>query len=133
MDQSELRKFILDYCDGKIFTDQQAPIEHISMIFMILIFMKPEEYDLPTIGCMWEYISEAGPRSINGYPIFMSAHFMHKDDWKICVPAIERELKRRKDLPILVPEEPTATKQPEQPTLFEGEKSCTPASSHPKS
>jgi len=117
MAMSKLRQFVLDYCDGKIFTDQSAPIKDISMIFMILLFMKPEEYDTESIGCMYEYFSEAGPRSINGYPVFMSACFMHKDDWKICVPAINRELQRRKDLPILVPELPE-TKPVEQVELF---------------
>ena len=106
MAQSELRKFVLDYCDGKVYTDHQTPKNLFSVIWMVAVFMKPEEYDLKQIGFMWEYISERGPRSVNGQPIFFSAYFMHIEDAKIVGPAIDREIKRRKDLPILVPTEP---------------------------
>jgi len=117
MKQSELRQFILDYCDGKIYTDRDIPKEQIMHVFMILLFAEVETWDRGSIGVIWEYSSRAGPMAINGYPTFMSCRIMHKEDWKICFPAIERELKRRKNLPILVPVNPEL-KEIEQEELF---------------
>jgi hypothetical protein len=50
------------------------------------------------IGCIWEYLSKAGPRGINGYPIFFSMHFMHVDDWDRCSAAIRNEEERQKNI-----------------------------------
>jgi len=40
-----------------------------------------EEY-LKNIGMVYEYYDKAGPRSINGYPIFMSMKILSIDDTK---------------------------------------------------
>jgi len=47
------------------------------------------------LGIVWEDYSEAGPRSVNGLPCFMSCKFMSKSDWKRACTAIEKEQKRR--------------------------------------
>lgn len=52
------------------------------------------------IGVLWEWMSKAGPRAINGYPIFMSMRVMHRDDWSRAVGAIQREEKRREDIEV---------------------------------
>ena len=52
------------------------------------------------IAIVWEWFEKRGPRSINGMPGFFSHHFMHIDDWKRAAPAIERELKRRREFEI---------------------------------
>jgi hypothetical protein len=46
---------------------------------------------------IWAYASEAGPRCVNGYPIFMSCRIMGKADWAIAKEAIIKELDRRKN------------------------------------
>jgi hypothetical protein len=33
------------------------------------------------LGVIWAYMKDALPRGVNGYPMFMSARLMHKDDW----------------------------------------------------
>lgn len=46
------------------------------------------------LGLIWEFYSESLPRSINGYPIFMSCRVMNRTDWDHIWPILEREEKR---------------------------------------
>lgn len=51
------------------------------------------------ITCVYEYLSEAGPRSINGRPVFFSAQTLNADDFMavmIRVVAITEHLAARK-------------------------------------
>lgn len=43
---------------------------------------------IDSIGLIWEYMENAGPRSINNCPQFSSCRFMHREDWKIAKKAI---------------------------------------------
>lgn len=52
------------------------------------------------IGIFWEYLDQAGPRSINGMPMFFSVRIMHKDDWQRAAAAYERERQRMDDLEV---------------------------------
>jgi len=65
--------------DGKIFCDRQInPREIGSMLAMVFMpialgaLSETANVVRDNIGMIYEYLSEAGPRSINGYPIFMS-------------------------------------------------------------
>lgn len=55
---------------------------------------------LSDLGAIYEFYNQAGPRGINGYPMFWSFHVINKADWDRARPAIRRELDRRKDLEI---------------------------------
>jgi hypothetical protein len=48
------------------------------------------------LGVVYEQVSKAGPRGINGYPIFMSLRLMHREDWKLAFNAYRKEVERRK-------------------------------------
>jgi hypothetical protein len=50
------------------------------------------------LGVIWEWMAKAGPRSINGYPIFFSCRLMHRDDWTRAEKAILREQTRRESI-----------------------------------
>ena len=98
----ELRKFVDDFVSSRIFTDRHIRpsdvVGTMSMIFMPIAlgaFSKYEKESLKIVGCIYEYMSEAGPRSVNGYPIFFSMRFLHVEDWKRACKAIEREQERR--------------------------------------
>jgi len=103
MDDADLVKFVLGVCDDKIFTlhhiresqrEQMAP-----MVFMPLAlgaFTGWHPAELEDIGSIWAYYSEAGPRSINGLPMFMTFRVIVKSDWKKACIAIDRENARRK-------------------------------------
>jgi hypothetical protein len=104
MSDEDLRKFVDDYCSNRIFTSnelQNSEIDLLQMIFLPLslgCLSKLQPDSLKQVGCIWEYYDKAGPRSINGKPMFMSMNLMHIDDWKRAVTAIEKEEKRRENI-----------------------------------
>ncbi len=53
------------------------------------------------VGVIYEHYAKAGPRGINGYPMFMSCLILHREDWKIIREAAAREAERRKNDDIL--------------------------------
>ncbi len=81
----ELRQLALDYVDGKMFTDKQIPEydQHlIFSIFMPLTFIKDDQWKefVKDLGMVYEYFDQAGMRSINGYPMFMSLRYLNRED-----------------------------------------------------
>jgi hypothetical protein len=103
MTDDELRTFIIDYVDGKIFTMQHIPdnqVKHIlHSVFMPLIFFDgfddaPREV-LDELGTIYQYYDQAGKLSINGFPIFMSMRIMWRGDWERVVPKIQELLEKR--------------------------------------
>lgn len=104
MSDAELRAFVVECCSGQIFTSAHiTDPELLGMVFMPITFGAFEnarrEY-LEEIGVVWERMSAAGPRSINGMPCFFSMHIMHKDDWDRALKAIQAEEQRRKEIPL---------------------------------
>lgn len=94
MSKEEMQTFVREMVQGKIFTSlhvQDQSLLH--LIFMPLclgaLADMSEEY-VKEIGIIWEYLSKAGPRSINGYPMFLSMRVMHREDWEKIFPAVER-------------------------------------------
>jgi hypothetical protein len=102
MTDDQLKQFVLDYCDGKIFTSNQIRNPNsVGFVFMPLIMGALEGYteeERGKIAMAWEHLSKAGPRSINGMPMFASCHLMHKEDLDVVAPAITKELERRKNI-----------------------------------
>lgn len=95
----ELKVFVRDCCSGHIFTSAQVYQEDLlGLIFMPLLFGSLETIELDSIGVFYEYMKKAGPRSINGYPIFHSIHFLNREDWARCLSAIIAEQKRRNEI-----------------------------------
>lgn len=81
----ELRQIALDLADGKIFCNRHVPPNDSRMllsIFMILSLMENANQWVRDAGLIYEYLSEAGPRSINGYPMFMSCRKLNIEDTK---------------------------------------------------
>lgn len=52
------------------------------------------------LGVIWEWMSQAGPRSINGYPTFSSHRLLHRDDWERARKALAREQERRESIEV---------------------------------
>jgi hypothetical protein len=53
------------------------------------------------LGILYGKMSEAvGSRSINGFPFFGSVYMLHKDDWRRCKAAIDKELARRESFQV---------------------------------
>lgn len=102
MTDEELKQVAVDIYDGKIFSDRHfsSPEEAqslISVVFMPLgmgaLKTKKQVADL---GLVYEYFDKAGPRAVNGFPMFMSCRFLNKADAKKMFGFFE-EYKKLKD------------------------------------
>lgn len=104
MSEEALKKFVVDFCSNLLFTSAHVPPhDHdlLPSLFMPIVFgafadATKEEY--AQLGIVYEYYahpetgrSQVFPRSINGYPIFMSMRMMHVLDWEIAFNAIKRQ------------------------------------------
>lgn len=83
--EAELRKLALDMASGKVFTQLHLGEENahlVQSVFMPLVFMAEPELAVlqEHCGMLYEYLDKAGPRSINGFPVFFSFRMLHKDD-----------------------------------------------------
>jgi hypothetical protein len=100
----KLKEFVLGVCDNSIFLSSQVRERSlVHLVFLPLALGALKEWDddsLKKIGVVYEYYDQSLPRSINGMPIFGSCRMLHIDDWKIAMTAINREIKRRKDIKI---------------------------------
>ena len=82
---AELRELALQIRAGTVFTDRSIPEDQLEsmlpMVFMPLGLMAKDELDrLREDGpyMLYEHISAAGPRSMNGCPMFFSFRYLRK-------------------------------------------------------
>jgi hypothetical protein len=90
--EEELKQIAKDIYAGNIFTSNHMKPEDqgiMQLVFLPLTFIDGQEReDLlaaaknEQIGCFYERYTEALPRQINGYPIFMSMSALNKEDVK---------------------------------------------------
>lgn len=87
----EIRQLAVDAEGGLVFTDRHINKNEdpgiLGSVFMPLAFMdggqkKSFQEDVASgkIGLIYEEMEKAMPRSINGYPIFMSMKYLSKDE-----------------------------------------------------
>jgi len=86
MTDDDINALAGEICRGGVFTSNHIRKEDIGMlpvIFIPLVFACPkliEELRKEDMGMIYEYISEAGPSSVNGYPSFFSLHIVSQED-----------------------------------------------------
>ena len=106
LSDDEIRQFVLDVLGNRVFTSYHIPESDNRMllsVFMALAFGAFKDIpraELDQIGGIWEYMTEAGPLAVNGYPNFFSMHLMHIDDWNRAWEAIAKEIDRQKTLAV---------------------------------
>ena len=85
----ELRALARDRVEGRIFTDRDCPPELLASCFMvaalgglteIVRFTKEHPNSPERLGLVYEYLTEAGERGVNGYPMFMSIQVLNAAD-----------------------------------------------------
>ena len=83
----EISKLAKDIAMDKVFCSFFVPETEqknlLGMIFMPILFGATKDYseeEIKDIGFIYEYYDKAGPRGINGYPIFFSCGFVSKTD-----------------------------------------------------
>ena len=82
----DLKQLAQDLLAGRIFTDRHMPEgEKAHLVFMPLTFLNEEQAKQfqegvknESIYMLYEYMDQAGPRTINGMPIFMSYRVLNK-------------------------------------------------------
>jgi hypothetical protein len=83
----ELKQLAVDFKEGRVFSDRHVTNpQDISMVFLVLLFMDKEDIDQlkqDNLGMIFEYISKAGPRAVNGMPMFTSARYLNRSDTKL--------------------------------------------------
>jgi hypothetical protein len=93
---AELRKLALDIMSGLVFGSWNLINQKdMPLVFMSLIFASKNQVP-QDVGAVYEYYSEAGPRSINGYPIFTSCYFLTEAETDI-VQLYCNELKKERN------------------------------------
>ncbi len=84
----EINALAGDIYRDRVFTSdhlRQGDLEMLPVIFMPLVFADKkiiEKLRKDAPGMIYEHISEAGPRSVNGYPTFFSLHIVSQEDTK---------------------------------------------------
>jgi len=87
-DDKDLKQLAKDLLADKLFTTchlRKGDEKLVSSIFMPLMFIdekQRDEMEAEKVEVLFEYISEANPRSINGYPMFMTMRTMNKEEWE---------------------------------------------------
>ena len=84
----EIMKLATDAFKGNVFfdfvlEDESKDRQLLYSIFQPLMFCSKDDLEALVenkIACLYEYMSKAGPRSINGYPMFTSMNFLDKTD-----------------------------------------------------
>lgn len=86
----ELKKIAKDLLAGHIFTDRHINANDsrlLTSVFMPIMFFDKEQFDdfnnnlkSGDINLIYEYLDKAGPRSINGMPMFMSFETLSKEE-----------------------------------------------------
>lgn len=87
--EQELKQIAVDFAEGKIFSNLHLTSDHdqhlLPMIFMPLALGADLAEKAQSGECymIYEYIDKAGPRGINGYPIFFSLRYISKAEYVI--------------------------------------------------
>lgn len=98
MSEEELRKLAVDFVENKIFTNfhmQEHDVRDGTMLGLIFMPLILGDGSFATDAWMlYEYADQAGPRSINGYPIFFSVRKIIQKD----APAFRHYVEEYKEM-----------------------------------
>lgn len=89
----EKRDFVFGFISGRYFSASQVDdTSLLPMIFMPLGFGALADWDVESIGTIVGDMEKAGPRGINGYPMFMSFEVIGVEDWRDIGERVEKTL-----------------------------------------
>jgi hypothetical protein len=101
LSDEKVKELARDLYADKIFGSWMIPenqMDMMIMVFMVLIFMDDitkKQMKRDNTFFFYEYYDKAGPRSINGYPTFMSCHILSGDD-------VKRIINKRNEIAALI-------------------------------
>ena len=79
----DLRELAHDIYVGKSFSSRQVDSSNFNSVFLVWALLNPMERKQILdrgMSMLWAKMSDAMPRSINGYPIFGSMHILNRHD-----------------------------------------------------
>lgn len=84
MTDEELRQIAVDLHAGRIWSDRNCrSVEEVRMSFLIVAFMDGKDLKAMEergVDFIYEYLDQAGPRSVNGMPVFLSMKTLTKPE-----------------------------------------------------
>lgn len=91
MKKEDLKKLACDMNKGLIFTDRDILQPNLlTAVFAPLMFIDADKKWFDTVGLIYEYYDKAGPRAINGLPMFMSMKIVPKEDMGALVEYVQK-------------------------------------------
>ena|SRR5271157_157264 len=84
----QLKQLAKDIFTGLVFTNNHIPPDDpmaLGIVFMPLVMMNDEqqaEFTAKQPGMVYEYLDKAGPREMNGLPMFTSLQFITVDEYE---------------------------------------------------
>jgi hypothetical protein len=96
MNDKELLNLADDIINGRVFGDWMLPKEDSSIVlsvFMTLIFLNDklrQKLIDDKVVAIYEHLSEAGSMCVNGFPTFLSCHYITEPEMKRLKPMVEK-------------------------------------------
>lgn len=92
--RKEILRVAFDTLNDKVFFSEQLPEggDLLFRVFMPLLFLDKEASERLEVrepAVFYEYLSEAGPMSINGYPTFSSLRMFNEEEYVFFVQSLE--------------------------------------------
>lgn len=95
---AELLKLARDIIAGDVFGSWSIRNTHdIRMVFMTIALGAYSKGVPENLAHLYEYVSEAGPRSVNGMPMFMSHRSINHSDFEKLDNLVKTLLERQKE------------------------------------
>ena len=92
--EQELKQLAIDIVEGKVFgTWNLKRMDEVKMVFMVAIGLDSDQSKKlieDDVMHFYEYMDKAGPRSINGMPMFFSANYLTGAEFDILLPLIKQ-------------------------------------------
>lgn len=112
----ELKQLAVDWVEGRIFTsfdihpgDMPFMLTKVFMLISLGALAELSKKQLDDVGMIYEYMSEQGYRSVNGYPMFIkSLRWMTRADTERFKAYAREYLEQRKSF--LKPQDPSASR-----------------------
>lgn len=91
LEPEELHELATGILTGQVFSDrtvmasvpEDRVVQTLGMIWMPLGLGVLQGRDPSNIGLIYSWLRDAGPRSVNGFPIFYSMNLVHKDQLQL--------------------------------------------------
>lgn len=84
MTEQEQKALAREWCEGRVLFSTHVPEDIMSMVFMPLIFLTDEQRQSmieEKVYAFYGKMADAGPRGINGYPIFWNMFTIKEEDF----------------------------------------------------